>query len=98
MIANYIASNHRHYRVLVPDGAPPETWQRGIFLGPPDLDSLGLSEEVTTRLHNELFNRGIMTAADANTRRLDVQSALQYAMRVDAQSIINLYEESKVHG
>ena len=98
MIAHYVDPKGRHYKVLVPDGAPIDTWSRGIVIGPPDTDSLGLSEEVSTRLHNELFNRGIITAADANTRRLDVQSALQYAMRVDAQSIINLYEENKAHG
>lgn len=94
MIANYTATDGRHYKVLVPDHAAPDTWARGIYIGPPDLSGLGLPEEVSVRLHNELFNRGIITQSDANARRPEVHAALMYALRVDAERVINAYKEN----
>lgn len=79
--------------VQVPDGAPETTWGQGIVLGPPDLSSLGLREETTTRLHNELFNRGIVKRSDARARRAEVYAALLSTFKVDAEAIINLYED-----
>ena len=78
---------------IVPDGAPEKTWGAGIIIGPPDLSSLGLGEEVTTRLHNELFNRGILRRSDVRFRRPEVHAALMAALRIDADRIITLYEE-----
>lgn len=78
---------------VVPDGAPSTTWTAGVVLGPPDLTTLGLSEEVTTKLHNELFNRGIIRRNDARMARPEVHAALMSALRIDADRIISLYEE-----
>lgn len=77
----------------VPEDAPEKMWPGGILIGPPDLSSLGLSEEVTTKLHNELFNRGIVDRAAARRNRPEVHQALMAALRIDAERIINLYEE-----
>lgn len=78
---------------IVPDGAPMTTWNAGVVLGPPDLTSLNLTEELTTRLHNELFNRGIIRRSDARRQRPEVHAALMSALRIDADRIVALYEE-----
>lgn len=83
----------RRFVMLVPEGAPQNTWGAGIVVGPPDLTDLGLSEEVTTRLHNELFARGIIRRDDARFHRAEVHAALQSALRIDAERIVQLYEE-----
>lgn len=77
----------------VPDDADEKTWVAGVLIGPPDLTSLGLGEEVTTKLHNELYNRGIIRRSDAKTRRSEVHAALMASLRIDADRIISLYEE-----
>jgi hypothetical protein len=77
------------YKVQVPDDAAPELWQYGIIVGPPDLTSLGLPGEFQQRLHNELFNRGLITRRDV--RQQDVFGALQAAFKVDAGLIVDLY-------
>ena len=94
MLVIHTDDEGRKTAVQVPDGAPEKTWGQGILLGPPDLSSLGLREDLTTRLHNELFNRGIIRRSDARARRADVYAALMATLRVDAESIITLYEEN----
>lgn len=94
MVVIHIDDEGRKTAMHVPDGAPVETWGQGIAIGPPDLSSLGLKEDVTTQLHNELFNRGVIRRGDARTRRTEVHAALMAALRVDAESIITLYEEN----
>lgn len=79
---------------VVPDGAHERTWAAGVVLGPPDLSVLQLPEEVTTRLHNELFNRQIIRRSDARRARAEVVAALMAALRVDADRIIQAYEEN----
>lgn len=88
------ATTNRQYRMLVPDGAPPATWGAGIQVGPPDLSALGLSKEVTDRLHMELFARGIIRKDDARYHRAEVHAALMAALQVDAGRIIEIYEET----
>lgn len=77
---------------VVPENAPETTWNAGVMVGPPDLSSLGFNEEVTTRLHNELFNRGIIRRLDAKFKRSEVHAALMSALRVDADRIITIFE------
>lgn len=78
----------------VPDDAPELMWGAGVLIGPPSFDELGLPEEVTKRIHNELFNRGIIRRGDARRNRAEVHAALMAAFRVDAERIIQLYEET----
>lgn len=89
-----IDADYRPTSVRVPDGTPEKLWASGIVVGPPDLTQLGLPEEVTTRLHRELYVRGIITRRDARAKRSEVHAALQAALRVDAERIIQLYEET----
>lgn len=77
--------------VLLPMRALDEEASRGIPLGPPILEELGLPLETEVRLNNELFHRGIITAADAQRRRPEVIAALQAALKVDAGRIVELY-------
>lgn len=79
---------------VVPDDAAPLMWGAGVLIGPPDLGGLNLPEEVTKRLHNELFHRGVIRRNDARNRRGDVHAALMAALKVDAEAIIALYEEN----
>jgi hypothetical protein len=92
MIVTVVDPQGRRSAFAVPHGAEASTWSSGILLGPPDLSELGLPEEVTTRLHNELFVRGVTRRSDAKAKRADVLNALQAALRVDAQRIIDIYE------
>lgn len=94
MTVTHVDEMDRRTWVHVPDGAPEKTWGQGIAIGPPDLSSLELGEETTTRLHNELFHRGIIRRSEARTRRADVHAALMAALRVDAEKIITIYEEN----
>lgn len=80
----------RKYVVLVDDDETDYT--SGLVIGPPDLDSLELSEEILTTLHNELFHRGLITKQDVMKRRQEVLSALQFAFSVNVDTIINLYK------
>lgn len=79
--------------VQVPDGTPEKEWGQGIVVGPPDLTPLGLPLEVTTRLHNELFHRGIIRRGDARVRRPEVHAALVAALKIDVEHIITLFQE-----
>lgn len=80
-------------RVIVPDEASENTWQYGVLVGPPDLSELGLPEDIEVRLNNELFNRGLITKRDLRRRGAEVVAALQAALKVDAQRIIELYTD-----
>lgn len=77
--------------VLLPEEANEEEAPNGIPLGPPNLEALGLPEEMETRLSNELFHRGIITEDDASRRRNEIVSAIMVTFRVDAERIASLY-------
>lgn len=92
-IVTHVDRRGRKTLVEVPDRATENTWGQGIVIGPPDLSSLGLGEDLTTRLHNELYHRGIIRRTDARRNRAEVHAALMSALRVDADYVINLFEE-----
>lgn len=94
----YIDKYGRKYERLIPDGAPMSHAKMGIQLGPPDLSTLGLGLEVTTRLHNQLHARGILTARDAEQRLNEVSAALMAALKVDAVQILDIYAGRLVSG
>lgn len=94
IVVTHVDDLERKTIVQVPEGTPENRYAQGIVVGPPDLSTLGLSEEVTTRLHNELFHRGIVRRGDARMRRPEVHAALVAALRVDVEHIVNLYEEN----
>lgn len=81
----------RLFKVLIPDGDPIERARHGIVVGPPELDDLGLPESVMVELHNQLYYRGLFTFVEVNKRRMDVIGALQAALSVNVNKIIEIY-------
>jgi hypothetical protein len=80
------------YYVNVPDGAPDEHSSYGVRVGPPDLSPLNLPPATEVLLNNALFARRLITHRDIRARPQEVYAALQSALKVDATTIMNLYE------
>lgn len=84
----------RRFRVLLPDGADAGDAALGVPVGPPDIvDGLGLPPETATRLHNELHARGLWGVKEARRDPQAVFGALQAALKVDTQGLLNAYAE-----
>lgn len=81
----------KNYKAIVPDDAPEDTYAYGVLVGPPDFR--WLPPHIDTRLHNELFNRQIITYKDVIQRAGEVQAALMAALKVDQQLIIQAYRD-----
>jgi len=93
---DYTDNRGRQYRVLLPDGEVIERAPTGIPVGPPDVvDAMGLTEPLATRLHNELFARGLFTADDARRKPSELQAAILAAAKVDAQTVYKAYVETE---
>lgn len=83
-----VTENGRKYLAHI---SPDEQAGAYIVIGPPNVvDELGLPEPFATRLHNILYERGILTAKDAS-RPNAIVGALQAALQVDAQVIVEKY-------
>jgi hypothetical protein len=84
-----VIQNGRKYKAYV---SPDEQMGAYAVIGPPEslVDELGLPEPFATRLHNILYERGIMCAKDA-TRPNAIAGALQEAYQIDAQKIVEQY-------
>lgn len=78
----------------IPEGTPASQAAHGVPLGPPSLSALGLPIEVEVRLHNELFNRRILTEKDAQQNVDQIRSALKAALSTDVVRIIGIYQGS----
>lgn len=87
----YVDDADLKWRVLIPefDKVHPE---RGIVVGPPDLLFLDLPPEVHKRLHNSLYDRGIIRASDLRRRGREVFAAVQFAYRVDVARVTEAYD------
>lgn len=81
----------RHWARMLPNSEPNSRAGIGIPVGPPPLDSLDLPEDLQTRLHNELYARGILTLDQALTNRREIQAAMMAAFRLDVDRIIACY-------
>ena len=80
---------------LIPEGAPETHAPMGIPVGPPSLDALELPPEIAARLHNELAERELLTAADCRRRPNEVVAALMATLRIDAGRILQAYMEAE---
>lgn len=80
----------RWWKVLVPDNSKGGISQ-GIPIGPPSLEGLGLPESIEIAIHNELFARRIFISVDIKRNRADVLAAIQGALKIDSQKILDLY-------
>lgn len=89
-----VDSHGRWTAVWLPDGAPDSDAYMGIPIGPPTLDALNLPEEIQTRLHNELFVRGIYSLRDATLGRQNVMGALMSALKIDVERVTDIYRQS----
>ena len=84
----------RMYLSRLENHEPDEDAPQGILVGPPDIvDVLGLPESIGTALHNQLFHRGLFTLRDVQKKPQVVVGALQKALNVDAQKIMQAYHE-----
>lgn len=81
----------------IPESQPDGAAINGVPLGPPPLSDLGLPLEVEVRLHNQLFDRHILTEKEARSRANEVFAALQSAMRVDLQRVLGIYAGNGAH-
>ena len=80
------------YVVRVPDNAPDEHSSYGVRVGPPDLGKLNLPITIEVALNNALFDRRLLSLNDVRIRPQEVYSALQSALKIDATTIMNLYQ------
>ena len=79
--------NGRKYRALS-DGQG-----QMIIEGPPEglVDSMELPEPLATRLHNSLYERGLIRYEDVVKRPREMQGALQEALQLDSQKLSEAY-------
>lgn len=92
--AVYTDDAGRRWAVLVPAGRA-DLAHLGVVIGPPDLVAAGLvlPAGVAVRLHNELHDRGLLTAADLSRPGgyAELAAALQAALGVDVGVLRNAY-------
>lgn len=89
MLAEHTDSIGRKFKVMLPEG---ETLtERGMIIGPPLLDELGLPRKTMVALHNELYRRKIFTFEDAKRRRDEIGAALVVVFKASAENIIGVY-------
>ena len=64
-----------------------------IVEGPPEglVDALELPEPFATRLHNSLYERGLLRYEDIVKRPRELQGALQEALQMDVQKLTETY-------
>lgn len=77
--------------MYLPKEVPDDEAIKGIPIGPPSLESLGLPTEVEVRVHNQLFHRRIFTARDARLRRVEIHAAIRAALKVDTERVYQVY-------
>lgn len=87
----WVDSEGRKFNSIIPAGARDAEAIKGVKFGPPPLNALNLPRDVSVRLHNELFDRGLFTYEQVRRNLGQVISAIQQALRVDAQTVATLY-------
>ena len=96
-VVEYTDDDGRKWKVIVPDNCPADMYGSGIPIGPPALAQIAEEHhwplEFEVRLHNALYNRGILTRADFEARGRDVLAALQAALRVDLATLHSIYAQ-----
>lgn len=90
-IAHYTDAEGRKWQTMLPDDWPPQQAKAGVPVGPPSLRELGLPLEQEVRLHNALYDRGLITRQDIERRPGEVTSAIMWALRITTARVIALY-------
>jgi hypothetical protein len=64
-----------------------------IIIGPPEglVDELKLPEPFATTLHNILYHRGMLTYRDAMLAQKELIGALQEALQLDSQKLMEMF-------
>jgi hypothetical protein len=94
MIKKEFEVGGRKFLIGLPEGV--NDVNLGINFGPPDImDELEIPEPIATRLHNQLFNRGLLTLLDIQRKPAEVQAALQSALKLDAARIVTAYANAE---
>lgn len=93
--AFYVDSAGRKWATRLPDDASDTDAELGIPIGPPSLEALRLPEEMEVRLHNQLFDRRIFTFEQARANKLNVQAAMQAALKLDVLHIVEIYRNAE---
>lgn len=80
------------YKVAVPDDAPESSYKYGLRIGPPDFEDM-LGTVLGTKLHNELYHRGLITERDVMSHTDWVLGAWQSVLKSDVSQIIDRYRQ-----
>ncbi len=94
-IVSYEDEAGRKWATSLPDDALDLDAALGIPLGPPSLEELKLPLEIEVSLHNQLFARQIWTFRIAAKNKLNLQGALQAALKLDILKIIDVYRNTE---
>lgn len=90
MEAKEIVINGRKYMAYV---SPDEQQGAFVIIGPPEglVESLGVQEPFATTLHNILYDRRLYTYKDVAANQKVAYGALQEALNIDAQRLVQAY-------
>lgn len=83
----------KRHRSLLRDSDPDSAAAQGIPADPPDITALD-TEELLTRLHNELVDRGLYTWADVQRTEANLTGAILTVFR---RELIQLYRMEMNH-
>jgi hypothetical protein len=92
------STGYKEFR-KVPTTLHPIDYDKGVFLGPPDISRLHLSKEMTLALNNVLVDAGYMNYTSLVGRRRDLLMLLQNTFSLSDEEarelrnkITNLYQ------
>ena len=91
-IVDWTDERGRKYKSRIPDGARDEDAAMGILVGPPNVaDALGWPEPLATRLHNNLFDRGLFTAEIVRKSPQALQAVIRATFKIDVHILMDAY-------
>ena len=101
-IVEYTDSSGLKTKRLVPDGALRTTYNMGVVLGPPSLDSLGLSRTQNKALNHALVNADMVMYQSMSGRRAELLYLIKDTLKcskVQAKEIrsklLSLYQQQE---
>ena len=84
--SEYVDGNGRKYKAV-------KEGELHIVIGPPEglVDALELPEPFATKLHNVLYERGVLSYDDVRRKPQNLIGALQEALAIDQQRLSEAY-------
>lgn len=74
----------------VPHSLQPSDYDRGVFIGPPDVQVLGFNEEKTLALNNALVDAGFVDLKSMNGRRADLLQIVQRVLGLSSEEALQV--------